>query len=114
MLPLGVTKEFVCASPPEPGHGILWLVNGASAASSRLHYIALGEEVQSGDGGLQRNITFSADIGANNTHLRCVISNFEGNSHISLDMNLTLQGKSVIAVELSANVMSPLRSSTSS
>ena len=92
VLPLGVTREFVCTSPPEPGHGIVWLVNGESAASSQLPYIALREEVQSGDGGVQRNITFTADTRANNTHLRCIISNFEGDSHISLDMNLTLQG----------------------
>ena len=114
VLPLGVTREFVCTSPPEPGHGILWLVNSTSTPSSQLPYIALGEEVQSGDGGVQRNITFTADTRANNTHLRCIISNFEGDSHISLDLKLTLQGKSVIAVELSANVTSPLRSSTSS
>ena len=92
VLPLGVTREFVCISPPELGHGIVWLVNGASTPSSQLPYIALGEEVQFRDGGVQRSITFTADTRANNTHLRCVITNFEGDSHIALDMNLTLQG----------------------
>ena len=92
VLPLGVTREFVCTSSPGPGHGIVWLVNGESAAISQLPYIALREEVQSGDGGVQRTITFTADTRANNTHLRCIISNFEGDSHISLDMSLTLQG----------------------
>ena len=116
VLPLGMTKKFVCISPPGTGHGIVWHVNGASAASSQLPYIALEEEVQTGDGGIQRNITFTADTRANNTHIRCVISNFEGDSHISVDLNLTLQGQSVMEVELAEkiNMTSPLRSSISS
>ena len=107
MLPLRVTREFVYTSPPEPGHGIVWLVNGESAAGSQPPYIALGEEVQSGDYGVQRNITFTADTRANNTHIRCVISNFEEGSHTSLDINLTLQGKSVIVVELANKYVLP-------
>ena len=79
VLPSG---SFVCISPPEPGlyhryysiygYTIAWGVNGISAASTQLPHIALGEEVHSGDGGVQRDITFTADIRANNTHLRCV------------------------------------------
>ena len=95
VLPLGVTREFACTSPPEPGYAIVWIVNGESAASSQLPYIALGEEVQFGDGGVQRNITFTADTRANNTDLRCIITNSVGDSHISLYLNITLQGKSV-------------------
>ena len=75
-------------------------MNGASAAISQLPYIALGEEVQSGDGGVQRNITFTADTRANNTHLRCINTNSVGDSHIPVDLNITLQGKSVIVLEL--------------
>ena len=100
VLPLGVTKEFVCTSPPEPGHGLLWLVNGVVAAGSQLRYIALGKEVHSEDGGVQRNITFTADTSANNTHLRCIVTNSVGDSHIPVNLNITLQGKSVIVLEL--------------
>ena len=93
VLPLGVTRQYVCTSPPGSGYGILWLVNGASATISQLpEYILLGEDVQTEDGRVQGIITLTADIRANNTHLRCVISHFDGGSNISVDVNLTLQG----------------------
>ena len=93
VLPLGVTRHFVCTSPPGPGYGIVWLVNGESAASAQLpECIVLGEEIQSENGGIQTILTFTADARVNNTHLRCIVSNFEGQSYISVDVNLTIQG----------------------
>ena len=93
VLPLGVTRHFVCTS----SHGIVWLVNGTSAASAQLpEWIVLGEEVQLENGGIQRNLTFTADARINNIHIRCIVSNFEGQSYISLDVNLTIQGNLVI------------------
>lgn len=112
-----MTREVSCTSPPGPGYGIVWLVNGTSAASNQLHYIALGEEVQLGHGGIQTNITFTADTRANNTHLRCIVSDFWGQSYISIDVNLILQGKSVIKSVIyvtKINRISPLRYSMSS
>jgi len=94
VLPLGVTREFTCISPPEPGYAVNWGVNGISAASPQFqHYIALGEEVYSENGGIQRNLTFTADARANNTHIRCAVTNlYNGEFIVLVDMNLTLQG----------------------
>ena len=98
VLPLGVTKEFACASPPATGYAVFWGVNGTSAVSSQFQdYIVLGEEVHSQNGGILRNLTYTADARANNTHIRCAVTNISyGDSIVSVDIHLTLQGKLVI------------------
>ena len=93
VLPLGVTRHFECTSPPGRGHGIVWLVNGESAESSPLpECIVLGEEVRLENDGIQTILTFTADARINNTHLRCIVSDFWGQSNISVDVNLIIQG----------------------
>ena len=117
VLPLTVTSEFVCTSPPEPGYAVAWGVNGTSAVHSRFQdYIVLGEEFHLVNGGIQRNLTFTADARANNTHIRCAVTNINNGQFIVLvDLKLTLQGKLVIElINYAVNVTSPLRSSTSS
>ena len=98
MLPLGVTRKFVCTSPPEPGYAVAWGVNGTLGTSSQFQdYIALGEEVHSENGAIQRNLTFTADARANNTHIRCAVTNINnGEFIVGVDMNVTLQGKLII------------------
>ena len=95
VLPLGVTREFACRSPPELGYVVNWGVNGASATGPQFQdYIVLGEEVHSENGGIQRNLTFTADARANNTHIRCAVTNINnGEFMVPVDMNCTLQGK---------------------
>ena len=61
-------------------------------------YIALGEEGQSENGGIQRNLTYTADARANNTHIRCAVTNINNGYIVLVDMNLTLQGKLVSEV----------------
>ena len=97
VLPLGVTREFACTSPPEPGYTIAWGVNGTSATSPQFQdYIALGEEVHSENGGVLRNLTYKADARANNTHIRCAVTNINNGEYmVPVDMNCTLQGKLV-------------------
>ena len=97
VLPLGVTREFVCTSPPGPDYAVNWGVNGTSAVSSQFQdYIVLGEEVHSGNDGTQRNLTYTAGVRANNTHIRCAVTNINnGEFLVPVDMNLTLQGKLV-------------------
>ena len=95
VLPLGVTREFACTSPPGTGYAIAWGVNGTSGTGPQLQdYIALGE-VHSENGGIQRNLTFTADARANNTHILCAITNIYNREYytIPVDMNSTLQGK---------------------
>ena len=98
VLPLGVTREFVCTSPPGPGYAVNWGVNGTSGADTQVQdYIVLGGEVHSENGGIQRNLTFTADARANNTHIRCAVTNIYNREYymVPVDMNLTLQGKLV-------------------
>ena len=98
VLPLGVIREFVCTSPPEPGYAITWGVNGESAVHSQFQdYIVLGEEVHSENGGIQRNLTFTANTRANNTHILCTVTNFYNREYymVPVDVNCTLQGKLV-------------------
>ena len=98
VLPLGVTREFACTSPPEPGYAIVWGVNGTSGADPQFQdYIVLGEEFHLVNGGVLRNLTFRADARANNTHIRCAVANIYNGEHmVPVDMNCTLQGKLVI------------------
>ena len=99
VLPLGVNRNFTCTTLPEPGYVVNWGVNGTSAANPQFQdYIALGEEVHSENGGIQRNLTYKADARANNTHIRCVVTNINNREYymVPVDMNLTLQGKLVI------------------
>ena len=94
VLPLGVTREFVCTSPPGSGYTIAWGVNGRSATSSQFQdYLILGEEVHLENSGIQRNLTYTADARANNTHICCAVTNiYNGEFKVLVDMNLTLQG----------------------
>ena len=116
VLPLGVTREFVCKSPPTTGYTIAWGVNGTSATSIEFQdYIVLGEEVHLQNGGIQRNLIFIADIKANNTHIRCILTSInDGESGFLVDISLSLQGKVVTELikKLSNDRVSPLRSST--
>ena len=117
VLPLEVIREFACTSPPEPGYAIAWGVNGTSAVSSRFqYYILLGEQLHLENGAIQKNLTFIADARANNTHIRCAVTNInDGKLIFPVDLNLTLQGKQEIEVVIYlTNVTSPLRSFTSS
>ena len=95
VLPLGVKREFVCRTP-EPGYGIVWGVNGTDAASPQFQdYIDLGEKVHLEDR-IQINLTFTAYARANNTHIRCLVTNIdEGESMVPDDMNCIVQGKLV-------------------
>jgi len=98
VLPLGVTREFVCTSPPGLDYTVHWGVNGISAVSPQFQdYIALGEEVHSENGGIQRNLTYTADARANNTHIRCAVTNINNREDymVLVDMNCTLQGELV-------------------
>ena len=94
MLPLGVTREFACTSPPKPGYAIAWGVNGTSATNSQFQdYTDLGEEIHLENDGIQRSLNFTADARANNTHMRCAITNiYNGELMVPVDVNLTLQG----------------------
>ena len=99
VLPLGVAREFACTSPPEPGYVVAWGVNGTSAVSSQFQdYIVLGEEVHSENGGVQRNLTYTADARANNTHILCVVTSIFNREYymVPVNVNCTLQGKLVI------------------
>ena len=100
VLPLGVTREFECASPPGSGYVVSWGVNGTTSNISQLQdYIVLGEVVHSENGGIQRNLVYTADARANNTHIRCAVTNIHNGEFIVLvDMHLTLQGKLVSEV----------------
>ena len=99
VLPLGVTREFACTSPPEPGYALAWGVNGTSATGPQFQdYIVLGEEVHSENGRVQRNLTFTADARANNTHIFCAVTNIYNREYymVPVNVNCTLQGKLVI------------------
>ena len=97
MLPLGVSRNFTCTSPPGPGYIIAWGVNGTSVTSPQFQdYIVLGEEVYLENGGIQRNLTYKADARANNTHIFCAVTNtYNGEHMVAVNMNCTLQGKLV-------------------
>ena len=99
VLPLGVSRNFTCTSPPESGYAIVWGVNGTSGADPQFQdYIVLGEEFHLiENGAIQRNLTFTADARANNTHIRCAVTNINnGEFMVPVDVNCTLQGKLVI------------------
>ena len=96
VLPVGVSRDFTCTSPARQGYAIVWGVNGTSATSPQFrNYIALGEEVHSENGRIQRNLTYTADARANNTHILCKVTHiYDSKYHLEpVDVNCTLQGK---------------------
>jgi len=97
VLPLGVTREFACTSPPGPDYAIAWGVNGTGGTDPQFQdYIDVGEIVYLEHDGIQKNLNFTADARANNTHIRCAVTNINnGEFMVPVDMNCTLQGKLV-------------------
>ena len=95
VLPLGVSRNFTCTSPPESGYEIVWGVNGTSATSPQFQdYIYIGREVDSENGEIQEKLTFTADARANNTHIRCIVTHINNETFtVPVDICLTLQGK---------------------
>ena len=91
-MPTDATHEFSCTSPPGDSDAITWLIN-KSVEFNHFENIVIGHQVQLTDGSRQSILTFTATAGANNTNIRCVVTNvIVLSSHLLINRTIVIQG----------------------